>query len=122
MERRIEAITWRMKAAGAFSVKSYNQLRRDARQWIIQAANELRMFRMKRGLPIEGVSLDVIYTPGHTDGMLNFVVGGLGLMGTMSINVLERTRGVCAVSLIWTPARSQTAASSFSTKSRPFCL
>jgi imidazolonepropionase-like amidohydrolase/Tol biopolymer transport system component len=30
----------RQKAAGAISVKSYNQRRRDARQWILQAANE----------------------------------------------------------------------------------
>jgi len=33
----------RIKALGGFSVKSYNQLRRDARQWIIQAAREERM-------------------------------------------------------------------------------
>ncbi len=33
----------RQKAAGAFSVKSYNQQRRDARQMIIKAARELQM-------------------------------------------------------------------------------
>ena len=33
----------RMKAAGAFSVKSYNQPRRDQRQQIIAAARELGM-------------------------------------------------------------------------------
>ena len=33
----------RMKAVGAFSVKSYNQQRRDARQMIIKAARELEM-------------------------------------------------------------------------------
>jgi len=33
----------RIKALGGFSVKSYNQLRRDARQWVIQAAREERM-------------------------------------------------------------------------------
>ncbi len=33
----------RIKALGGFSVKSYNQLRRDARQWIIKAAREERM-------------------------------------------------------------------------------
>ena len=32
-----------MKAVGAFSVKSYNQQRRDARQMIIKAARELQM-------------------------------------------------------------------------------
>ncbi len=33
----------RMKAVGAFSVKSYNQLRRDARQMIVKAARETEM-------------------------------------------------------------------------------
>ena len=33
----------RQKAFGAFSVKSYNQQRRDARQMIIKAARELQM-------------------------------------------------------------------------------
>ena len=33
----------RMKAAGAFSVKSYNQQRRDVRQMILKAARELQM-------------------------------------------------------------------------------
>jgi imidazolonepropionase-like amidohydrolase/dipeptidyl aminopeptidase/acylaminoacyl peptidase len=33
----------RMKAVGAFSVKSYNQQRRDARQMIVKAARELEM-------------------------------------------------------------------------------
>lgn len=33
----------RLKALGAFSVKSYNQRQRDARQWIIQAAREEKM-------------------------------------------------------------------------------
>ncbi len=33
----------RQKAAGAFSVKSYNQQRRDARQMIVKAARELQM-------------------------------------------------------------------------------
>ena len=32
----------RQKAMGAFSVKSYNQQRRDARQMLIKAARELR--------------------------------------------------------------------------------
>ena len=39
----------RMKAVGAFSVKSYNQRRRDARQWIIQAARELDMMVVPEG-------------------------------------------------------------------------
>ncbi len=39
----------RQKAAGAFSVKSYNQQRRDARQMIIKAARELQMLVMPEG-------------------------------------------------------------------------
>jgi len=39
----------RMKAAGAFSVKSYNQQRRDARQMLIKAARELEMLVVPEG-------------------------------------------------------------------------
>jgi imidazolonepropionase-like amidohydrolase/Tol biopolymer transport system component len=39
----------RMKAVGAFSVKSYNQLRRDARQMIIKAARETEMMVVPEG-------------------------------------------------------------------------
>ncbi len=39
----------RMKAAGAFSVKSYNQPRRDARQQIIEAARQLEMMVVPEG-------------------------------------------------------------------------
>jgi imidazolonepropionase-like amidohydrolase/Tol biopolymer transport system component len=39
----------RMKAVGAFSVKSYNQRRRDARQMIIKAARELKMMVVPEG-------------------------------------------------------------------------
>jgi Tol biopolymer transport system component/imidazolonepropionase-like amidohydrolase len=39
----------RMKAAGAFTVKSYNQQRRDARQMIIKAARELEMMVVPEG-------------------------------------------------------------------------
>jgi imidazolonepropionase-like amidohydrolase len=39
----------RQKAAGAFSVKSYNQQRRDARQMIIKAARELKMLVVPEG-------------------------------------------------------------------------
>ncbi len=39
----------RQKAVGAFSVKSYNQQRRDARQMIIKAARELRMMVVPEG-------------------------------------------------------------------------
>jgi Tol biopolymer transport system component/imidazolonepropionase-like amidohydrolase len=39
----------RLKALGAFSVKSYNQLRRDSRQWIIQAARDEEMLVFPEG-------------------------------------------------------------------------
>ncbi len=39
----------RMKAVGAFSVKSYNQPRRDARQQIVEAARELNMLVVPEG-------------------------------------------------------------------------
>jgi hypothetical protein len=39
----------RMKAVGAFSVKSYNQRRRDARQWIVEAARDLEMMVVPEG-------------------------------------------------------------------------
>jgi imidazolonepropionase-like amidohydrolase/Tol biopolymer transport system component len=39
----------RMKAVGAFSVKSYNQRRRDARQMIVKAARELEMMVVPEG-------------------------------------------------------------------------
>jgi len=39
----------RMKAVGAFSVKSYNQQRRDARQMILKAARELQMMVVPEG-------------------------------------------------------------------------
>jgi imidazolonepropionase-like amidohydrolase len=39
----------RQKAAGAFSVKSYNQQRRDSRQMIIKAARELQMMVVPEG-------------------------------------------------------------------------
>ena len=39
----------RMKAVGAFSVKSYNQQRRDARQMIIKAAREQEMLVVPEG-------------------------------------------------------------------------
>jgi imidazolonepropionase-like amidohydrolase len=39
----------RMQAVGAFSVKSYNQPRRDARQQIVEAARQLRMMVVPEG-------------------------------------------------------------------------
>ena len=39
----------RLKEQGAISVKSYNQPRRDQRQWVLQAAKELEMMVMPEG-------------------------------------------------------------------------
>jgi len=39
----------RMKAAGAISVKSYNQQRRDSRQMLVKAARELEMLNVPEG-------------------------------------------------------------------------
>ena len=39
----------RLKDSGAISVKSYNQLNRDSRQWVIQAAEELGMLVVPEG-------------------------------------------------------------------------
>jgi imidazolonepropionase-like amidohydrolase/Tol biopolymer transport system component len=39
----------RMKAAGAISVKSYNQQRRDSRQMLVKAARELQMLNVPEG-------------------------------------------------------------------------
>jgi imidazolonepropionase-like amidohydrolase/Tol biopolymer transport system component len=55
----------RMKAVGAFSVKSYNQQRRDVRQMVLKAARELRMMVVP-----EGASLlfydETLIQDGHT--------------------------------------------------------
>ncbi|RUO18422.1 amidohydrolase [Aliidiomarina iranensis] len=55
----------RMKKVGAFSVKSYNQPRRDQRQQIIQAARELEMMVMPEGGSLFQHNMTMI-TDGHT--------------------------------------------------------
>lgn len=55
----------RMKAAGAFSVKSYNQPRRNQRQQIIQAARELEMMVVPEGGSLLPHNLNMI-VDGHT--------------------------------------------------------
>jgi hypothetical protein len=54
-----------MKAAGAFSVKSYNQRRRDARQMIIKAARELDMMVVPEGGSLVYNNLTMVLD-GHT--------------------------------------------------------
>jgi imidazolonepropionase-like amidohydrolase/Tol biopolymer transport system component len=55
----------RLKALGAFSVKSYNQLRRDSRQWIIQAARDEEMLVFPEGGSMLQQNLSMILD-GHT--------------------------------------------------------
>jgi imidazolonepropionase-like amidohydrolase/Tol biopolymer transport system component len=55
----------RLKAAGAFSVKSYNQPRRDQRQRVIQAARELQMMVVPEGGSLLQHNLTQI-VDGHT--------------------------------------------------------
>ena len=55
----------RMKAAGAFSVKSYNQPRRDQRQRVIAAARELKMMVVPEGGSLFQHNMTMI-VDGHT--------------------------------------------------------
>ncbi len=55
----------RLKAVGAFSVKSYNQPRRDQRQQIIQAARELEMMVVPEGGSLFEHNMNMV-VDGHT--------------------------------------------------------
>jgi len=55
----------RLHALGAFSVKSYNQLRRDSRQWIIAAAREQEMLVVPEGGSTWQLNMSMI-ADGHT--------------------------------------------------------
>jgi imidazolonepropionase-like amidohydrolase/Tol biopolymer transport system component len=55
----------RLKAVGGFSVKSYNQQRRDARQMIIKAARELQMMVVPEGGSLLYMNLTHV-VDGHT--------------------------------------------------------
>ncbi|MBF5046284.1 amidohydrolase family protein [Aggregicoccus sp. 17bor-14] len=55
----------RMKAVGAFSVKSYNQPRRDQRQKILQAARELQMMVVPEGGSLFEHNMTMV-VDGHT--------------------------------------------------------
>jgi imidazolonepropionase-like amidohydrolase len=56
---------YRMRAAGAFSVKSYNQPRRNQRQQVLAAARELGMMVVPEGGSLFMLNLDMI-VDGHT--------------------------------------------------------
>ena len=55
----------RMKAAGAFSVKSYNQPRRDQRQQVIEAARQLQMMVVPEGGSLFQHNMSMV-VDGHT--------------------------------------------------------
>ena len=55
----------RLQAVGAFTVKSYNQQRRDARQMIVKAAREVKMMVVPEGGSLLYMNLTHI-TDGHT--------------------------------------------------------
>ena len=55
----------RIKAVGGFSVKSYNQQRRDARQMIIRAARELEMMVVPEGGSLQYMD-ETLIQDGHT--------------------------------------------------------
>ena len=55
----------RIKAMGGFSVKSYNQQRRDARQMIIKAARDLQMMVVPEGGSLQYMD-ETIVQDGHT--------------------------------------------------------
>lgn len=66
----------RMKAAGAFTVKSYNQQRRDVRQMIVKAARELEMMVVPEGGSLLYLDLSLIHD-GHTGVEHNLPPGNL---------------------------------------------
>ena len=55
----------RIKAVGGFSVKSYNQQRRDARQMILKAARELEMMVVPEGASLQYMDETIVHD-GHT--------------------------------------------------------
>ena len=55
----------RLAAQGAHSVKSYNQLRRDARQWVIEAAREEQILVVPEGGSTYQINISMVLD-GHT--------------------------------------------------------
>lgn len=66
----------RMKAAGAFSVKSYNQPRREQRQQVVQAARELEMMVVPEGGSIFQHNMTMV-VDGHTGVEHSIPVGAI---------------------------------------------
>jgi imidazolonepropionase-like amidohydrolase len=88
----------RMKAVGAFSVKSYNQPRRDARQQIIEAARQLEMLVVPEGGSTfffnmthvldghTGVEHNVPVAPLYTDVKRVWAASAVGYTPTLIVN------------------------------------
>ena len=88
----------RMKAVGAFSVKSYNQPRRDARQQIIEAARELQMMVVPEGgsnyannmtMVLDGhtsVEHNIPVAPMYDDALTLFAASKTGYTPTLVVN------------------------------------
>lgn len=88
----------RMKAVGAFSVKSYNQPRRDARQQIIEAARELQMMVVPEGgsnyannmtMVLDGhtgIEHNVPVAPLHDDALTLMASSRSGYTPTLIVN------------------------------------
>ncbi len=88
----------RMKAVGAFSVKSYNQPRRDARQQIVEAARQLEMMVVPEGGStfafnvthvLDGhttVEHNIPVAPLYADVLKVFAAGKTGYTPTLIVN------------------------------------
>jgi len=88
----------RMKAVGAFSVKSYNQPRRDARQQIVEAARQLEMMVVPEGGSTfffnmthvldghTGVEHNVPVAPLYQDVIRTWAASDVGYTPTLIVN------------------------------------
>jgi imidazolonepropionase-like amidohydrolase/Tol biopolymer transport system component len=87
----------RLAAVGAFSVKSYNQPRRNQRQWIVKAARELGMLVVPEGGSLlaqnltfcldghTGLEHNLPVAPVHRDVVTLFANSGTGITPTLIV-------------------------------------
>jgi len=87
----------RLAAVGAFSVKSYNQPRRNQRQWIVQAAREEKMLVVPEGGSLlamnetmcldghTGIEHNLPVAPLHKDVVELFAKSGTGITPTLIV-------------------------------------
>ncbi|HKR65975.1 MAG TPA: amidohydrolase [Thermoanaerobaculia bacterium] len=94
----------RMKAVGAFSVKSYNQPRRDQRQQVIEAARQLQMMVVPEGGSLFQHNMTMV-VDGHT-GVEHSIPERAGEGGDdcRAAHLLHASRWPCAPSCTFTPA------------------